>query len=121
MAFVTTVTQVPIQNTGLFARTARSTTSVTGSMDWTRFEDCNVTVQVDGAATAITLTVERTTQDPTSGVAVTAAPASTTTITGNPATGIQPSVYIETGVAWWRATLSALTGTATVALSGKGS
>ena len=65
-------------------------------------------VQVTGAATAVSIDIERSTINP---VMAAANPAKVATITGNPATGITPSIYEEPGAGWWRAKLTSITGT----------
>jgi hypothetical protein len=77
----------------------------------------NVGVQVSGAATAITYTVQRSSLDPAGQLGADAVPADVA-VSGNPSTGMQAQGYIEPGVGWWRVVVSAVTGNATVSISG---
>lgn len=115
-----TIVPAPIQRTGLYAVTAYQTLSVTGATDWVQFQDTNIIVQIDGAATDIVAVVERSALDPSKYTDATWAPADDLPITGDPSSGLSPFVYIELGVAFWRVRVTTLTGgTATVSLSGK--
>jgi hypothetical protein len=99
-------------------RTLRAIFTDAGQSDWIKLVDGDVTIQVDGAATDVTVQIVHATSDPTApGGAY--APADVA-ITGNPATGIVVSRYIEPAVGWWGAVVSGLTGTpVNVSISGK--
>ena len=79
-----------------------------------------VIVQFTGAATAVTAVVERSTKDPALG-GPNWAPADSAALTGNPNTGMPPLAYREGGAAWWRARVTAITGSSVdVSIQGKG-
>lgn len=118
--------QVSLSNIEPFARTLYQDFSGNGSTDWVQFSNTDIMAQVVGTGSAITVVIERSAVDPITpgGPAVLMGPVSPTIgsgVSGNPSTGITTSLYTEIGVGWWRATVSALTGTARVALTGVGS
>ncbi len=79
----------------------------------------DVVVQLDGPATAVTCTVQRSMKDPAGPTGASWAPVDT--ISGNPSTGIVPSIYSEPGCAWWRLNITALTGSlVNASVAGKG-
>lgn len=115
--------QSAIPGTSLFARTQRSRFANTGDANWVRFDPGEIILQVDGAATAVTVVLDRMTCNPdATGLAEQSyAPVTDTNTTGNPATGIQSRVFMETGIAWWRPRVTSLTGAPVfVSLSGRG-
>lgn len=76
-----------------------------------------IALQIAGAATAVTAQVERSTRDPA--VSPNWAPAGDP-VSGNPSTGIQCKRYDEPTRAWWRVTVTAITGSGlSVVLSGE--
>ena len=98
-------------------QTAYVTLSAPGEMDWVQFVTTDVVAQIEGAATSVTAIVERSVFNPYEQV-TNGAPAAEP-ITGNPATGISPSVYVEPALGWWRVRLTAISGgSATISLSG---
>jgi len=100
-------------------RTGRATLTATGQTGWMKFIAGDLIVQLDGAATAVTASVQRSSTNPALG-SVTPAPADSTGFTGNPSTGIAPNIYTETGVGWWRVNVTDLTGTPlNISLTGK--
>lgn len=116
-----TLVPYPIQRTGLSAVTVSAPFTTTGSTEWAKFQDTMVIVQLDGTATSVTAIVERTTLDPNRSDVFYYAPADDTPITGDPSSGISPSIYQEYGVAWWRVRLTAVAGgTCVASMSGRG-
>ncbi len=106
---------------GGICQTAYAVFTSPGSMDWVRFTNTDITVQIDGVATAINVVIERSVLDPGGDVPFTYAPADSSAMSGNPASGIVPNIYVEPGLGWWRARVTLLTGTsATVSLVGAG-
>lgn len=76
-----------------------------------------ISLQLAGSATSATVQVERSTRDPAS--TPNWAPAGDA-ITGNPSTGLQCRRYDEPTRAWWRVTVSAVSGgTLSVTLDGE--
>lgn len=110
---VSTVTR--LQRLGSYARSLHHPLSAPGVTDWVCLAN-NIAVQITGTATSITALVERSTQNP----AAAANPATVDApITGSPLAGIQPTPYLEPGVAWWRVNVTAVAGgDALIALSG---
>lgn len=95
-----------------FAVTAWADFNTTADlMNWTRFEMTDVTAQISGTATTATVVVERSARDPgPDGSMASAAPADSAGLSGNLVTGVVPSVYVETGVGWWRIRATTVTG-----------
>lgn len=106
---------------GSVVQTAYKVFSAAGSTEWVRFANTDITVQIDGVATAINVIVERTVVQPTADIPFTYAPVVDTPMSGNAASGIPPNVYTEPGLGWWRARVTSMTGaSATVSLTGAG-
>jgi hypothetical protein len=84
---------------------------------------CDIALQLDGVATAVTAQVQRSVRNP-SGADNAGGPAWApvdVAVSGNAATGIVPVKYSEPGMAWWRVSVTALTGASVgVSLTGKG-
>lgn len=88
------------------ARHLEQQLTAVGETDWVCLTG-DVALQVTGAATAVTVQLQRSTKDPT----VAANPVTVDeVVTGNPSTGIKPVAYLEPGVAWWRGKVTALIG-----------
>lgn len=106
---------------GAVVQTAYQVFTVAGTTGWVRFATTDITVQIDGTATAINVIIERAVIDPLSDVAFTYAPVDATPMSGNAATGIPPNIYVEPGLGWWRARVTSMTGaSATVSMTGAG-
>lgn len=90
---------------------------------WVRFSDCQFIVQVEGTATSFTGFVQVTACDPALNSTLTlGAPASTTTYSGNLATGIPADIYTECSIGWYRWVGTAVGGGYAIpSLRGKGS
>lgn len=94
----------------------------TGAMPWTLFEGTNVAVGLSGTATSVTAVIERSGRDPSGPSGASSAPADTTGLTGNLATGVPANIYEEPGVGWWRVNITASSGgTVLASLSGTAS
>ena len=93
-------------------------TGANQATEWLRLSG-QLAIQITGPANAVGVQVERSTRDPATSTP-NIAPAGDV-ITGNPAAGMQPKAYVEPGVGWWRAKLTAMTGTdCTIAINGMG-
>lgn len=69
----------------------------------------NVLVSISGTATSITAQVQRCDNDPNGPLGANWVPVDSGT-TGNPSTGMQPTLYIEPGLGQWRIAASAVSG-----------
>jgi hypothetical protein len=88
----------------------------TGATDWVRVRD-KLAIQITGAATGLTVLVERSTRDPASAEGANIAVVET--LTGNLVNGLAPVGYDEPGDAWWRARATVVTGgQAVIAVNG---
>jgi hypothetical protein len=110
-----TITRTKIKNDA-FAVTIEETLTGNGSTTAQLFSS-SIQIQITGSATSITGKLERSTRDPSLGSPNWATVAA---LSGNPSTGIITALYTETGVSWWRVTLTAITGAdVTFALTGR--
>lgn len=101
------------------ARVSQDLFSAAGATDAIRVSG-GVIVQATGTGTAVSLVVERSTIDPnTSNSTPNWARVEDSALSGNPATGMTASQYVEPAIAWWRVRVVSVTGSVFVSISGK--
>lgn len=81
----------------------------TGSTEWVCLTG-QLAVQITGSASALTYMVERSVTDPNGNMGAHAAPADDAPLKGEPILGMSPQGYFEPGCAWWRVTISSMSG-----------
>lgn len=97
-----------------FSQTAFERFTAPGQTEWVPFNTGMVMVGVSGVANHIKVVVERSFVSPTDPsirpTDVICMPADVDPITGDCTVGIQPKVYRETAMGWWRAVVTEISG-----------
>lgn len=99
-----------------FARATITPQTAPFNTDWHQFVGTDIVAALTGTATSITAVVQRSSVAPTQvATALQPAgplisPADNVGFSGNLSAGIAPNIYTESGVGWWRISVTAISG-----------